>query len=210
MTTVLLHPCYFGPISQFAALVQADKVIFENEDNYQKQTYRNRMHIYGANGKLQLNIPIKHSGDKSQHQKYREVKIENDFQWQKQHWKSLQTVYRTSPFFEFYEDDFQPLYEKKYKFLLDFNYACMDLALECLQKDLKYSKTEEFILEPKNVKNGRSLVQAKNTKEFELEPYPQVFQAKYGFINDLSIVDLIFNEGPNAPNYLENQELGSI
>ena len=69
----------------------------------------------------------------------------------------------------------------------------MDLALECLQKDLKYSKTEEFILEPKNVKNGRSLVQAKNTKYFELAPYPQVFQAKYGFINDISSVDLIFN-----------------
>ena len=207
MQRLLLHPSYFGPISQYVALVQAAEVVFENEDNYQKQTYRNRMYIYGANGKLLLNIPIKHTGDKTQHQKYRDVMIENDFNWQKQHWKSLQNVYRTSPFFEFYEDEFQPLYEKEYKFLLDFNYACMDLALECLQKDLDYTRTEEFILEPKDVINGRFLVQAKNTRAFNFESYPQVFQTKYGFLNDLSIVDLIFNEGPNALNYLENQTL---
>lgn len=210
MERLLLHPSYFGPVSQFVALAEADEVIFENEDNYQKQTYRNRMYIYGANGKLLLNIPIKHTGDKSGHQKYKNVKVENDFPWQKQHWKSLQTVYRTSPFFEFYEDDFLPLYEKKYKFLIDFNYDCLELALECLQIDLNYSKTEEFIAEPSNITDGRSLVKAKGEKGFVLEPYTQVFETKYGYINDLSIVDLIFNEGPNAGNYLQRQELKII
>ncbi len=113
MKAVLLHPCYFGPISEFVAIAKTESVIFENEDNYQKQTYRSRMYIYGANGKLSLNIPIKHTGDKSQHQKYKNVRIENEFGWQKQHWKSLQTAYRTSPFFEFYEDDLAPLYHRK-------------------------------------------------------------------------------------------------
>ena len=207
MKKILLHPCYFGPISFFVALTKANQVIFENEDNYQKQTYRNRMNVYGANGKLLLNIPIRHTGDKSQHQKYREVRIENDFQWQKQHWRSLETIYRTSPFFEFYEDDFRPLYEKKYDFLLDFNYDCLKLALDCLQMEVNYEKTTEYLKEPPVI-DGRPLVNAKGDKgKYSFEPYPQVFEAKFGYLEDLSIVDLIFNEGPNAFNYLERQEL---
>ena len=210
MERLLLHPSYFGPVSQFVAIAKADELIFENEDNYQKQTYRNRMYIYGANGKLLLNIPIKHIGDKSSHQKYKDVRIENNFDWQKQHWKSLQTVYRTSPFFEFYEDDFLPLYSRKYEFLMEFNYACLDLVLECLQIDKEYSKTKEFILKPQDLTDGRSLVKAKGERKFVLEPYTQVFKNKFGYLNDLSIVDLVFNEGPNAANYLQNQELKLI
>lgn len=210
MDTVLLHPCYFGPVSQFVAIAKAKAVLFENEDNYQKQTYRNRMYIYGANGRLLLNIPIRHSGDKSQHQKYREVRIENDFDWQKQHWKSLQTVYRTSPFFEFYEDEFHPLYHKKYEFLMDFNYDCLELVLDCLQLELDYTKTKEFILHPKDVMDARDLVLAKGVKQHFFEPYTQVFESKFGYLNDLSVIDLIFNEGPNALNYLESQELKLI
>lgn len=210
MDKILLHPTYFGPVSQFVAMVKSAAVVFENEDNYQKQTYRNRMYIYGANGKLLLNIPIKHTGNKSGRQKYRDIKIENDFPWQKQHWKSLQTVYRTSPFFEFYEDDFHPLYHQKFDFLMDFNYHCMELALECLQTKLPQEKTSKFIPHPKDVKDGRPLVEAKNRATKELEPYTQVFQEKFGFLNDLSVVDLIFNEGPNSLNYLERQEISIL
>lgn len=203
---LLLHPAYFGPISQFVALLKAEEVVFENDDNYQKQTYRNRMYIYGANGKLLLNIPIKHTGTKSNHQKYRDVRIENDFPWQKEHWKSLHTVYRSSPFFEFYEDEFHPLYHQKFDFLMDFNYRCLELALECLQVELSFEKTEEYYRNPKDMVNGRQLIEAK-ARRYDMEPYTQVFQDKFGFLNDLSIVDLIFTEGPNAVNYLKNQEL---
>ncbi|NJW51601.1 WbqC family protein [Salinimicrobium oceani] len=206
MEKLLVHPTYFGPISQYIAMFKAKEIIFENEDNYQKQTYRNRMYIYGANGKLLLNIPIKHTGNKSNHQKYKDVRVENSFPWQSQHWKSLETVYRTSPFFEFYEDEFQPLYQKKFEFLMDFNYQCLELALDCLQTEITSGKTTEFILHPQNITNGRPLVDAKRT-QMKISPYPQVFQEKFGFINDLSIIDLIFNEGPNALNYLENEEL---
>lgn len=206
MHKLLLHPAYFGPVSQYVALAKAKEVIFENDDNYQKQTYRNRMYIYGANGKLLLNIPIKHTGNKSNHQKFRDVRIENEFPWQKQHWKSLESVYRTSPFFEFYEDDFHPLYHKKFDFLMDFNLRCFELAMESLQIELPVEKTTEYFLHPEGMINGRSLIVAKKKNPPQLEPYPQVFQDKYGFLNDLSIVDLLFNEGPNAANYLENQE----
>ena len=207
MHKLLLHPAYFGPVSQYIALVKAKEIVFENDDNYQKQTYRNRMYIYGANGKLSLNIPIKHTGNKSNHQKYRDVRIENDFPWQKQHWRSLETVYRTSPFFEFFEDDFRPLYEQNFDFLIDFNYKCFELALESLQLEMSFEKTTEYILHPKDITNGRHLINAKSNKPVAMEPYTQVFQEKYGFLNDLSIVDLLFNEGPNALNYLESQEI---
>ena len=210
MDKILLHPTYFGPVSQYAAMINVGEVVFENEDNYQKQTYRNRMYIYGANGKLLLNIPIRHTGNKSGHQKYKDIRIENDFPWQKQHWKSLENVYRTSPFFEFYEDEFYPLYHQNFEFLMDFNYRTFELALECLQTDISFQKTSEFILKPQDVINGRSLVEAKKRDPEQLEPYPQVFQEKFGFLNDLSIVDLIFNEGPNAVNYLEQQQISLL
>lgn len=207
MKKILLHPTYFGSVSQFVALVKADALLFENEDNYQKQTYRNRMYIYGANGKLLLNIPIKHTGNKKQHQKYKEVKIENDFNWQKQHWKSLQTAYRTSPFFEFYEDEFAPLYHKKNDYLIDFNYNCLELVLECLQKEIEIKKTTEYNINPTSLLDKRFLVNAKSVENFSFEPYTQVFENKFGYLPNLCILDLIFNEGPNTLNYLEQQEI---
>lgn len=204
---ILLHPSYFGPISQFVAVAQSEKLIFEKEDNYQKQTYRNRMYIYGANGKLSLNIPIKHTGQKKQHKKYKEVKIENDFHWQKQHWKSLQSAYRTSPFFEFYEDEFKPLYSKKYAFLMDFNLKCFQLTLECLQLERKIEETQDYFRKPENMNDGRFLVNAKLKENPIFEAYTQVFESKMGYLNNLCILDLLFNEGPNALNYLEHQKM---
>lgn len=203
MEETLLHLPYFGPVLHFKELAKADLVWIENDDNYQKQTYRNRMYVYGANGKLLLNIPIKHlhSPGVKQHQKYRDVRIENDFDWQKQHWKSLKSAYQTSPFFEFYEDDISPLYHQKAEFLMDFNYRCFEMVLECLQLDIKYKKTAEFMKEPVGMKDRRDLINAK-TKQ-ELEPYPQVFQEKKGFLHNLSILDLMFNEGPNTLNYIQ-------
>ncbi|MBZ9731396.1 WbqC family protein [Salegentibacter sp. JZCK2] len=213
MKEILIHPAYFGPVSQFVALVKADKVFFENEDNYQKQTYRNRMYIYDSNGKLLLNIPIKHRSaltgepkEAGKHQLYKEVKIENDFEWQKQHWRALKASYQTSPFFEFYEDEIHPLYHKKFDYLLDFNYACLEFVTEALQLDLDFQKTSEYILHPEDVKDLRPLINSKRKFKFEHEEYTQVFQDKHGFLPNLSILDLIFNEGPNSTNYIEAQE----
>lgn len=89
---------------------------------------------------------------------------------------------------------------------MDFNYHCLHLILDCLQLDLPYNKTEEYYQDPDNLKDARYLVAAKNKQPQQLEPYLQVFQDKFGFLNDLSIVDLIFNEGPNSLNYLQRQE----
>lgn len=211
MEKVLLHPAYFGPISQWVAHIQARTVVFENEDNYQKQTYRNRMYIYDANGKLNLNIPIKHSSalglNTGGKQKYKEVQIENSFDWQVQHWRAFKASYQTSPFFEFYEDELYPLYSKDFKYLMDFNYHCMEFVADCLQIDWEPEKTEEYILKPEKLQDLRGLVNAKSKSNFQNTAYPQVFETKEGFLPNLCILDLIFNEGNASLAYLEEQEL---
>lgn len=210
MTELLTHPCYFGPIDQFAAFAQSNKILFENEDNYQKQTYRSRQYIYGANGKLLLNIPVKHSRDTGGHQKYNAVKIDNSFPWQRNHWRSIQTAYRTSPFFEFYEDDFTPLYEKTFTHLLDFNYHCLEVASTCLGITLEYDKTKTYSLPSGSETDFRELVSSKRVSCITPKAYPQVFEEKCGFLPNLSILDLLFNEGTNALTYLQETEIQKI
>ena len=106
---IIIHPTYFPTIAHFVAMVKAKRVTFELDDNFLKQTYRNRAYIYAANGKLLLNIPVVHS--QKNRQKYRDVKISNDTKWQDHHWKSLLSAYSTSPFFEFYKDELKPLFK---------------------------------------------------------------------------------------------------
>ena len=147
MNSVLIHPTYFPSIAQMVAVVKAEKVIFERADNYQKQTYRNRAHIAHTGGKLQLNVPIKHSRD-GERQQSREVEVENEFPWQQQHWKSLQTAYRTSPFFEFYEDDLQPLFSCEVTRLMDHNLQIFDAICELLELEIDAEFTTEYLKEP--------------------------------------------------------------
>ena len=199
---ILIHPTYFPSISHYIAMLQAESVTFEMEDNFQKQTNRNRMYIYSPNGVQLLNIPVKHSIDK--HQKYKDVRIENDFGWQKNHFKSLEAAYRTSPFFEYFEDDFRPIFEKKHEFLLDLNLEAFELVNEALGIQFSIEKTSEYFHEVTNLKDFRSLANGKKDTT-QIEEYTQVFNEKHGFINNLSILDLLFNEGRYAVDYLKRQ-----
>lgn len=208
MKPLLIHPCYFGSIDQYAFIAQSNDFVMEKEDNYQKQTYRTRQYIYGANGKLLLNVPIKHRENKSdKHQKYKDIRIENAFKWQRLHWKSLEAAYRTSPFFEFYEDEFVVLFENKASFLMDFNLKCMQIVFDCLNLDFEFEFTEEFKLTTESYDDQRHLVNSKRKQKAELEEYIQVFQSKFGYIPNLSILDLLFNKGPSAVDYLQSQHL---
>ena len=201
---ILIHPTYFPSISHYVAMINSDVVTFEMEDNFQKQTNRNRMYIYSPNGIQMLNIPVKHSPEK--YQKYKDVRIENDFGWQKNHFKSLEAAYRTSPFFEYFEDDFRPLFEKKHEFLMDLNLEVFELVNDALGITISPEKTTEFFHEVPEFEDFRHLANGKKDTA-QLEEYTQVFNDKHGFINNLSILDLLFNEGRYAVDYLKNQKL---
>lgn len=202
---LLIHPSYFPSISHFVAMAQADSISFEIEDNFQKQTNRNRTYIYSPNGVQLLNIPVKHS--KQAHQKTKEIKIENDFNWQKQHFKSLEAAYRTSPFFEFFEDEILPIFEKKHQFLMDLNFETMEFVTKCLRMKLDYKTTLEYFHEVDSnaILDFRTLVDGKKDKS-QFESYTQVFDDKHGFLNNMSVLDLLFNEGKYALDYLKNQK----
>ncbi|WP_299890657.1 WbqC family protein [uncultured Lacinutrix sp.] len=202
---ILLHPTYFPNIATFIAIAKADKIVFEVNDNYQKQTYRNRSYIYAANGKLQLSIPVIFT--QKNRQKYKDVCIANDYKWQDLHWKSLESAYRTSPFFEFYCDELEPLFKTPFNSILEFNLKCFETICEFLQIDTSIETTVIYEKEPKNSIDYRFLVNAKKETPIAVEPYTQVFNTKHGFINNLSILDLLFNEGTNALNYLQSQDL---
>ncbi|NGY37556.1 WbqC family protein [Flavobacterium sp. XN-5] len=203
---ILLHPTYFPSISHFVAMSQADSIIYEIEDNFQKQTNRNRTYIYSPNGILLLNIPVKHSKDN--HQKTKDIQVDTDFDWQKQHYKSLETAYKSSPFFEFFEEDIRPFFEKKHKFLLDLNFETLEIISKCMRVKFESTKTTEYIQQGDTdlILDYRFLADGKKDPS-SFERYIQVFEDKHGFINNLSVLDLIFNEGKFTLDYLKNQKL---
>lgn len=200
----LFQPTYFSPISQYVSIAKSKEIIFEIEDNFQKQTYRNRCFIYTADGKHLLNVPIQHT--KGIKQKTKEVKIDYKDDWNKLHLKTLQTAYNSSPFFEFYIDDLMPILEKRHTFLLDLNFEAHQFVMEALQLEIPTSKSVEFHKEPTSI-DYRNLAIAKKEQLYQFNYYYQVFNSNSGFIPNLSILDLIFMEGPNALNYLESQSL---
>lgn len=201
---IILHPTYFPSISHYVAMVQANEITFEVEDNFQKQTNRNRMYIYSPNGLQMLNIPIKHNKDKRQ--KFKDVRIENDFDWQKNHFKSLEAAYRTSPYFEFFEDDFLPIFQKKQEFMMDLNFEIFEIVNNCLGITLPFETTTEYFHKIENKTDFRYLANGKKDT-FINESYIQVFNEKHGFLANLSILDLLFNEGRHAVAYLKKQAL---
>jgi hypothetical protein len=203
---LLIHPTYFPSISHFVAMAQSENIVFEMEDNFQKQTNRNRTYIYSPNGIQLLNIPVKHS--KQMHQKTKDVKIETDFDWQKQHFKSIEAAYRSSPFFEYFEDEIRPIFEKKHTFLMDLNFETITFISKCLRMKLEYETTIEYFHEVDSnaILDFRILVDGKkDTSQFET--YTQVFDDKHGFLPNLSVLDLLFNEGKYALDYLKTQTL---
>ncbi len=206
---ILLHPTYFPNIASFATMLQHE-IVWEAVDNYQKQTFRNRCHICNDRGLHVLNIPISHVGGNQGRQKYKDVKVDNTYPWQRQHWRTLETAYRTSPFFEYYEDDLVSLFDKKQEFLMDLNLRTIETVCECLQIQMPTVKTLTYEVSPENYIDRRSLVNAKKTIDFEQSPYTQVFGDRHGFVENTSILDLLFNEGTNTLSYLQNQSLPSL
>ena len=199
---ILIHPNYFPNIHQFRQIIKANNILFEVSDNYQKQTFRNRTYIYGANGKLGLFIPVIHTH--KNRELFKDVKISYDSNWMDLHLKSLQSAYRSSPYFEYFEDDFIKLYSEKEKFLADFNIKCIKLISNLLDIDLNFKISNEYVEKTNDIIDLRNLSNARKEKKIDTPKYIQVFESKHGYINNLSILDLIFSEGPNSVSLITN------
>ncbi|MGC6438819.1 MAG: WbqC family protein [Flavobacteriaceae bacterium] len=195
----LIYPSYFPNIANYIVFHHSRKICFEVQDHYQKQTFRNRCYIYGSNGLMGLHIPVHYTQKKRQ--KTSDIIIDNSSPWKVNHWKSLESAYRTSPFFEFYEDDLRPLFENKDDVLLPFLYKCMNAINLCIDLDLCYIESNTF--EKNHPEDFRFLINARSKNEIKTTPYIQVFQNKFGYLNNLSILDLLFNLGPDTLRYLE-------
>ena len=196
--SVCLTTAYLAPVSYYSALVKAESVFIEQYDYYVKQTYRNRCHIASANGLMSLTIPIEKQGkDKIL---TRDIRISDHNDWQVQHWRSIESAYRSSPFFEYYKDDFFPFYTKKWEFLWDFNEQIQQLVFELLDVNPTLNKTKEYSVSlPEEMMDLREQIHPKKQDHVvDLKPYYQVFEQKLGFIPDLSIIDLLFNMGNEA------------
>lgn len=204
---MLLYPTYFSPIAHYIALAKAKNIIFEVEDNYQKQTYRTRCYIYGPNGRQLLNIPVKHN---NKSRKTKDIKIDDSYSWQKLHLKAMQTAYRSSPFFEYFEEDLIIFFKNTPTYLLDLNLKVHELLMDFLQFDIHYTRTTAYIKDPEGGSDYRFLVNAKTNKTYGFSTYTQVFSDKFGFIENLSILDLLFMEGTNALSYLQNEQLENL
>lgn len=136
--------------------------------------------------------------------------MDNSFNWQKQHWRTLETAYRTSPFFEFYEDDLKPLFEQAKGSLFDFNLKTIKTIADCLGIEMPTEKTTSYEPLPSNSTDVRFLAESKKKLNIKMVEYSQVFEERHGFIGNLSILDLLFNEGTNALTHLKNQSLNFL
>jgi len=192
----VLEPTYFPPISHWKH-ISSNNLQWSIKSRYNKQTLTNRTYIDSSNGELMLTVPIKHSG-KNIPRKFSKIKIDNSSNWKKTHYKSIKICYQSSPFFEFYEDDISFFYESDYEYLHQLNFASINLV--CKWINLEMPK-ENFNVQEKEFINLIYLSNTKRTRELLEKKYTQTFQVSNGFINDLSILDLIFNCGPDSKNY---------
>lgn len=206
LTKTYFHTAYFPSILQAAAITQSKVICIEMQDNYQKQSYRNRSEIATANGKLTLTIPVKHITETNERKKTKNALIDNSFLWQRQHWRSLKNAYQSSPFFEYYEDDLEPIFKKEYTHLAEVNKASLIFILDALQLDTTIEETDSY-QDKYDTGDFRNLINPKIKNKQLLPFYNQVFESYTGFIPHLSVLDLIFNLGPNALEYLENIQL---
>lgn len=205
MTTALLQTTYFGPVQWYQKLKRYDHCVIEQYDSYQKQTYRNRCVIATANGLQALTVPVDHSPLTIDHVQCKDLRISDHNQWRRVHWNALQSAYSESPFFEYYADDIRPFFEQKYEFLIDFNEAIRQKMCELLDIETSVSYSSGFRVHGSWFKDFREVIHAKHPQddpEFQPRSYWQVFQHRYGFQPNLSILDLLFCMGPEAVFYL--------
>ncbi len=201
-STPLLSTAYLPPLSYYAKILASGFAIIEQHEHYIKQTYRNRCLIGAANGALVLSIPIEHG--RSSKQLIRDVKIDSDARWEHLHQKSILAAYKSAPFYDYYIDDLFFIFQKKHSFLFDLNLQVLYETIGLLQIQAEIVLTDSYQTDiPNSTMDYRNSIHPKLQKKkpdnnFTAIKYYQGFSQKNGFLSNLSIIDLLFNEGPNA------------
>ena len=198
---VLLSTTYFGPVQWYQKLHRADVVQIEKWESFIKQTYRNRCLIATTNGIQALTVPVV----RNESPLIKDIRISDHGNWRHLHWNALQSAYGESPFFEYYQDDIRPFFEKRWDYLLDFNEAICQKMCELIdiQPSIQYSS--DFVAEPNDVLDYRWAINPKHPipdANFTPKPYYQVYSEKHGFLPNLSVLDLLFNMGPESIFYI--------
>lgn len=194
----IIESQYLPPIAYFSVLLKQQNVLIEQHENYQKRSYRNRCNIATANGILRLSVPLEKG--KNNQLPFKNVKIYNADNWQTQHWRAIKSAYGKSPYFEFYEDELLPYFEKEYNYLLDWNMDLMQFVVDVLNIPIEIQLTESYVTSDESMIDYRDRITPKTKLDtaFEGIYYGQVFEDKHGFISNLSILDLLFCKGPEA------------
>ena len=206
---VLLSSTYFGPVQWYQKLHRAETVYIERHESFIKQTYRNRCVIATANGTQALTVPV----ERGETTLMKDIRISDHGNWRHLHWNALQSAYGESPFFEYYADDFLPFFERRWDFLFDFNLAITETMCELLDIHPNIQLTTQFLpssitlhpssitLHPSSTQDLREAIRPKHPlpdDSFEPRPYYQVFRERHGFLPNLSVLDLLFNMGPEG------------
>jgi len=208
INTVLLPSAYLPPVSWFYYYLNVENVFIEQFETYPKQTYRNRCSILSANGKLSLILPVsKPDGNRTL---TKDLKISYNEKWQQNHWRALCSAYLNSPYFEYYRDEFEIFYRKKSESLLDHNMQLIALLTDLIGIKKVISLTQSYQHHPDEMLDLRTKLSPKvEISEFDFPEYIQVFSSKFGFIRDLSIIDVLFNLGPETLTYLKTIRLSN-
>ena len=199
--SLVLSSVYAGNLVYYSLIANSNKIILDVYENFKKQSFRNRCVIASPNGPLKLIIPVVRSSKNI----VKDVKIDNTQNWKKIHWKSLESSYRSSPYFEFYEDEFYSLYFKnKNDFLFDFNNKINLAILKCLGIETEIIISSSYVEKDLEIEDFRNIIpsKSKDLEKFKEIKYNQVFQEKQSFLPNLSILDLLCNEGPLAKQFL--------
>lgn len=203
--TAIIGTAYLPPIEYMAILSRFETVFIEQYETFPRQTYRNRCYIYSPNGVLALIIPV--TKNEIHNCKTKDIGISFHDKWQTNHWRAIKTAYNNSPFFLFYKDEFEAFFNTPCQNLLEFNTMLLQQVLEFCGIQVKIEYTGRFIKQYENATDLRNTIHPKKSNLIDSVSFPrylQVFSEKMGFKHNLSIIDLLFNKGPESGEYLRS------